>query len=124
MGSRRKNDELYVITKGKDLCGYIFTVTEKSPKKFRFTFVSRLQRRALDVVEYLYRANMVYIGRPPDAEKIEKRKEYQREAYVSLKVLGYISLLSMEQQCILKKQYEQISASRGSDETACGMVQK
>lgn len=29
--------ELAVITKAKDLCNYIITVTDKSPKKFRFT---------------------------------------------------------------------------------------
>lgn len=28
--------ELYVITKAKDLCSYIMTVTDKSPKRFRF----------------------------------------------------------------------------------------
>ena len=35
--------ELTVITKAKDLCSYIITITQKSPKQFRFTFVTRLQ---------------------------------------------------------------------------------
>lgn len=29
--------ELGVITKAKDLCSYVMMVTQKSPKKFRFT---------------------------------------------------------------------------------------
>ena len=36
----RKQSELTVITKAKDLCSYVMTVTQKSPKQFRFTFVS------------------------------------------------------------------------------------
>jgi len=51
--SNRKN-ELTVVTKAKDLCSYIVTITQKSPKQFRFTFVSRLQNLALDVIEKVY----------------------------------------------------------------------
>ena len=43
--------ELLVITKAKDLCSYIMTITEKSPKRFRFTLVSRLQNYGLDIWE-------------------------------------------------------------------------
>ena len=50
---QRKSD-LYVIT--KVITEYIITVTEKSPKKFRFTLVARLQNYCLDVVENLYLA--------------------------------------------------------------------
>ena len=45
--------ELTVIVKAKDLCAYIMTITQKSPKQFRFTFVSRLQNLSLDIVENL-----------------------------------------------------------------------
>ena len=41
--------ELVVITKAKDLCGYVLTVTQKSPKQFRFTFTSRLQNLCVDI---------------------------------------------------------------------------
>ena len=47
---RIAKSELSVITKAKDLCSYIMTVTDKSPKRFRFTLVSRLQNYALDVI--------------------------------------------------------------------------
>jgi len=42
-------NELTVVMKAKDLCSYIVMVTQKSPKQFRFTFVSRLQNPAMDV---------------------------------------------------------------------------
>ena len=40
-----------VITKAKELCSYVMTVTQKSPKHFRFTFVTRMQNLSLDVIE-------------------------------------------------------------------------
>ena len=103
-----KQSELTVITKAKDLCSYIMTVTQKSPKQFRFTFTSRIQNLSLDVIEDLYRANDIYVTRQDAAAK-DKRLEHQRKALTSLKLLSYISLLAMEQNCILPKQYEQIA---------------
>ena len=57
----KKQSELTVIMKAKDLCSYIMTVTQKSPKHFRFTFVTRLQNLSLDIIEHIYRANSVFI---------------------------------------------------------------
>lgn len=105
MGTNSQAGELVVITKTKDLCSYVFTVTDKSPKRFRFTLVSRLQMYALDTMENLFRANEVYIGNR-QKEKAEERLNYQHNALTSLKLLGYMAQLSMEQQCILPKQYE------------------
>ena len=104
----RKQSELTVITKAKDLCSYVMTITQKSPKQFRFTFVSRLQNLSLSVIENLLRANDVYVSRADKNSQME-RLAYQRSAMTDLKLLGYIALLSMEQRCILPKQYEQIS---------------
>ena len=100
--------ELSVITKAKELCSYVMTVTEKSPKRFRYTLVSRMQNYALDVIENLYIANEIYVpaGRRDQAEK---RQSYQQQAQTSLRLLGYIAQLAMEQQCILPNQYEQIT---------------
>ena len=104
----RKQSELTVITKAKDLCSYVMTVTQKSPKQFRFTFVSRLQNLALSAIENLFRANDVFVSKT-DMPSQKERLSYQRSAMTDLKLLGYIALLSMEQGCILSKQYEQIS---------------
>ena len=59
----RKQSELQVITKARDLCSYVMTVTQKSPKHFRYTFVSRLQDLTLSVIENLYLANDTYVKR-------------------------------------------------------------
>ena len=52
-----KQTELTAITKAKDWCSYMMTVTQKSPKQFRFTFTSILQNLSFNVIESLYRAN-------------------------------------------------------------------
>ena len=101
--------ELFVIVKAKDLGNYIFTVTDKSPKKFRFTLVSRMQNLSLDIIENLYRANQVFVRNKDDIRRIEKRREYQREAYTAIKMLNYIAWMAREQQCILPKQFFQIA---------------
>ena len=109
----KQQSELTVITKAKDLCSYIVTVTEKSPKRFRFTFVSRMQNLSLNVIEKLYRANDVYVTKS-DKVSVTRRLELQREAMTELRLLCYMALLAMEHGCILPKQYEQI-ARLGSD---------
>ena len=102
-----KGSELGVIAKAKELSGYILTVTAKSPKRFRFTLTSRLQNYALDVIESLYLANEVFVGK---SEALKgKRLALQHEALTKLKMLTYIAQLAMEQEGILYKQYQQIS---------------
>lgn len=104
----RKQSELTVITKAKDLCSYVMTVTQKSPKHFRYTFVNKLQNLALSVIENLFRANDVYVSNQ-DIPAQKERLGFQRAAMTDLKLLGYMAMLSMEQECILPKQYEQIA---------------
>jgi len=100
--------ELTVIVRAKELASYIMTVTDKSPKRFRFTLTSKLQNYTLNIIENLYRANEVFVKKG-DAQKAEKRLEYQQQALTEMKLLGYMAQLAMEQQCILTKQYEQIT---------------
>lgn len=54
-------DELIAVKKAKELSALVFEVTERSPKKFRFTPVSRMQNLSLDIVSELYNANDVFI---------------------------------------------------------------
>lgn len=100
--------ELAVITKAKDLCSYVMTITDKSPKRFRFTLVAKLQSYALNTIENLYRANEVFV-KTGGMEKAAQRLDFQHQALTELKLLGYVAQLSMEQGCILPKQYEQIT---------------
>ena len=105
---KRKQSELSVITKAKDLCSYILTVTEKSPKRFRFTLTSKLQNYALNIIENLYRANEVFLIKDNPRTQ-ERRRDYQRQAMTECRLLAYMAQLAMEQGAILPKQYEQIT---------------
>ncbi len=104
----RKQSELSVITKAKDLCSYILTVTEKSPKRFRFTLTTKLQNYALNIIEDLYRANEGFLVKG-DVRSQERRREYQRQAMTECRLMAYMAQLAMEQGAILPKQYEQIT---------------
>jgi hypothetical protein len=99
---KEKKSDLAVVTKAKNLCTYIMTVTQKSPKQFRFTFVSRLQNLSLDIIENIYRANETTLG---DKERLS----WQRRGLTSIKILAYFAELALTQGCILAKQYEQIA---------------
>lgn len=57
-----RQSELTVITKAKELCSYVLTVTGKSPKRFRFALAAKLPGYALEGVECLYSDNEVYTG--------------------------------------------------------------
>lgn len=103
---REGSSELLVITKTKKLAAYTITITEKSPKKFRAVFVNRLQNYCLDCLEYLIEANSL---RMESTKNKEKRKNCQHNAFLKLKLMGYMSFLALESNCILKNQYEQIS---------------
>lgn len=105
--------ELVVITKAKDLLSYIFQVTEKSPKKFRFTFIGKLQSLSIEYIENLIRANEVVLKKD-DPSTLEQRRAYQKQAFVTLKLLEYFAMVSYENMCILLKQYIQI-AKKGND---------
>ncbi|MBR0093635.1 MAG: four helix bundle protein, partial [Lachnospiraceae bacterium] len=109
MEQRRGNvTELSVITKAKELCSYILTVTEKSPKRFRFTLTSKLQNYALNIIENLYRANEVFLVKG-DMQAVRDRRAFQRQAMTECKLLSYMALVAREQGAILPKQYEQIT---------------
>ena len=93
-------NELTIVTKAKELCSYIVTITQKSPKQFRFTFVSRLQNLSLDAIEKIYFANEVFISKTNDISA-EKRLSLQHHALTLFKLIAYISELAMKEKCIL-----------------------
>lgn len=103
-----EKSDLAVISAAKDLCAYVMTVTQKSPKNFRYTFVTRMQNLCMDVIENLYRANDTYVTKDTAEEK-RARLNFQHKALTNVKLLAYIAMLAMEQKCILPGQYEQIS---------------
>ena len=106
-GQRRS--ELTVIMKAKDLSAYIVTITQKSPKQFRFTFVSRMQNLSLDVIENIYLANETYLAEPRLQEMLQRRLDYQYTALTNIKLLTFVAEIAMEHRCILPKHFEQIA---------------
>ena len=82
------------------------TVTQKSPKQYRYTFVTRMQNLTPDIIENLLRANDIF---PADRNAVKERRSFQQQALTDVKLLSYFSMLAMEQGCILPKQFEQIS---------------
>lgn len=104
----KRGTELSVITKAKDLCKYIMQITQKCPKHFRFTFVTRLQNLSLSIIENLYRANDTFVGKNMVQNQI-LRLNYQHKALTDTRLLAYFAELALEAGCIILKQYEQIS---------------
>lgn len=92
----KQENELSIMIKSRKLIEYIFTITEKSSKKFRFTITSKLQNVSLSIMEYLIRANEIYIKDKTQTESYRKRLEYQREAMIDLKVLGHMAMIARE----------------------------
>lgn len=104
------SNDLMVITVVKKLGAYIIAVTEKSPAKYRGVFVNRMQNLSLEILELLLQANFVRID---CLDNKKKREEYQKDAIVKLKMLGYISMVAENSNCILSRQFKQISIQIG-----------
>lgn len=104
-----ETNDLSVIMKAKDLCKYVMTVTQKSPKHYRFTFTTRLQNLCMDVISDLYLANETFVGGDNAREQYDKRLDYQRSAMTKLRLLTYLAEVAVEQKAILPRQYQQIS---------------
>ena len=87
-----RDREMAVFTAAKKLSEYIFVITEKSPKKFRWSIITRLQNASVDVVENLYRANF--------ERGIEERIAYQKSALVSINLLDFFTETARSKQAI------------------------
>ena len=104
----RTQSELQVITFAKNLCSYVMTITQKSPKQFRFSLIGCMQGYVLDIVEELYYANDIYVT-PASRSGWVQRQAHQRKAMATLKLLSWVAQVSMEQGAIQPKQFQQIS---------------
>lgn len=109
---RMKNPmpDLSVITKAKELATYLFTVTQKSPKQFRFSLTGRMQTLCLEVIGHLYRANDTWVEPNPDRQvRLQQRLDRQHYALTALKELDWLVTFACEQGCITEKQEEGIA---------------
>lgn len=104
-----EKNELFVVTKAKELCQYVMVITQKTPKQYRFTFTTRLQNLCMDIMTHIYMANEIYVQGQDQKAKLQRRLDYQHLAITKTKLLAYIAQLALEQKAILPKQYEQIA---------------
>lgn len=88
--------EMAVFTHAKKLSEYVFVITEKSPKKFRWSIISRLQNASVEVIENLYHANF--------EREVADRLNYQKRAAVSLKLLDFYAETARKKQAITVRQ--------------------
>gem|GEM_PF-570867 len=107
-GPEGGGDDLVVVEVAKDLCSLVMEVTDRSPKKFRFTFVTRMQGFALDILEYLFTANGIYVGPGARAEDVEERRALQQRAITRARLLAYVAEMAMQQDCVLPKHFAEI----------------
>ena len=88
--------EMAVFTHAKKLSEYVFVITEKLPKKLRWSIVSRLQNASVEVIENLYHANF--------EREVADRLTYQKRAAVSLKLLDFYAETARKKQAITIRQ--------------------
>ena len=58
----RSQSELQVITRAKNLASYVYKITRKAPKEFRFSLIGRMHNYVLDIVQEMYFANDIFIS--------------------------------------------------------------
>lgn len=102
----RKESELMVFVKLKDLVKYILEACSKSPVKFRYSITNNLITTSLAVIEILYEANEMDIK---DKGRLEKIKE----AMAKLKIVDFLTSLACEVSCFSQKQYDVILSKIG-----------
>ena len=109
MESSTQGEDLTVVVRARALAGYLFTVTEKSPKRFRFTLTARMQNACLDILESLYMANDTWIDvrdAPPGVvrERLRERRDHQHRVLSAARRLDCLLTLSREHGALLAKQ--------------------
>lgn len=92
--AKDRQQEMAVFTNSKKLAEYIMIVTQKSPKKFRWSIVTKLQNSSIYVVELLYKANF---------EK-DNREEHLKTCNTELSLLDFYATTAKKMQAINLKQ--------------------
>jgi len=107
--------ELVVVQVAKELVEYVMDVTHRSPKEYRFDYAARLRGYALDVLEYVFTANGLYVGPGGAPQDAVARRSFQQRAITRAKLLAYVAQIATTQDVILPKQLAEI----GRLTTAC-----
>ena len=94
--------DLAVITSAKKLGEYILTIIQKSPAKYRHSYVDLIINTQNDIIENLYLANQMELG-------MKERFNYQSIALAKLKLLDYYCEASRKVDCITFPQYQNVA---------------
>ncbi len=97
----KKESELLVFIKAKELSAYILQASAKSPVKYRYSILNPLINESLKVIELLYEANDLPMGD-------EGRISLIRSAKAKLKLIDFLTSLAKEVSCFSLHQEETI----------------
>lgn len=90
-----KNDDLPIFVKWLDFLEWLLPVTERFPKRVRFTFSERINQLALDIVEDLI-----------EARYTRDKQVHLRRANLRLEKIRVLLRLSNKLQFLDHKRYE------------------
>lgn len=91
-----QDKEFILLSRAKDLIKHTLTMTDNAkryPKKYRFTFVNRMQGLAIDIYEHINTANELNVL---NKEELKERLQYQNKALTKCKTLLFLIDLSLE----------------------------
>lgn len=94
------NNEFLLLVKAKDLAKYTINITDnpkKFPKKYRFTFVNRMQDMVLDIYELINTANELNTN---DKQTLTERLRLQNQAITKCKTMLFLIDLCLENESI------------------------
>lgn len=94
------NNEFLLLVKTKDLIEYTLEVTDNSkrfPKKYRFTFVNRMQNIVLDIYELINTANELNTN---NKDTLTERLKLQNEAITKCKTMLFLIDLCLKKESI------------------------
>lgn len=94
------NNEFLLLVKSKDLAKYTIKITDNSkrfPKKYRFTFVNRMQEMVLDIYELINTANELNTN---DKQALIDRLRLQNKAITKCKTMLFLIDLCLENESI------------------------
>lgn len=95
------NKEFLLTSKAKDLVKHTVLMTDSTkryPKKFRFSYVNKMQDIAIDIFESIQTANELNIN---DPEELKERLYLQNRAITKCKTLSFFIELSFENKGII-----------------------
>lgn len=95
-----------IINKAEALVEYIYTITEKSPKKIRTDLVSKLRNLSIDIIEKLVRTNAISINDPLQPDEALRRLRQQRDLIIDIQVLETMLEIAKKRGYITNHQFE------------------